>query len=215
MPVAQNDPSLTMTAAAKDTISLFPLTHGVFPDSMLQLQIFEVRYLDLIKRCHREQKPFGIAWLKQGSEVQVPGEQPLLHAHGCMSHIREFEQVQPALLRILCQGGLRFELHSVDPGPYGVWQGSVSYLPQDPAVDLPPQWQEHANRLGQWISTAQKQGLQDRLPLFAPYQLDDCGWVANRFAEVLPLEPEQKLQLMIETDPLQRLRTVDLLLSED
>jgi len=38
-----------------DTIPLFPLSHGVFPDGMLQLQIFEVRYLDLIKRCHREQ----------------------------------------------------------------------------------------------------------------------------------------------------------------
>jgi len=37
-----------------DTIPLFPLSHGVFPDGMLQLQIFEVRYLDLIKRCHRE-----------------------------------------------------------------------------------------------------------------------------------------------------------------
>ena len=78
-----------MTSAAIDTIPLFPLSHGVFPDGMLQLQIFEVRYLDLIKRCHREQKPFGVAWLKKGSEVQVPGEQPLMHTHGCMAHIRD------------------------------------------------------------------------------------------------------------------------------
>ena len=134
-----------MTSAATDTIPLFPLSHGVFPDGMLQLQIFEVRYLDLIKRCHREQKPFGVAWLQKGSEVQVPGEQPLMHTHGCMAHIREFEQVQPALLRILCQGGLRFELHGIQPGAYGVWQGSVSYLPQDPPVDMPPDWQLHAH----------------------------------------------------------------------
>jgi Lon protease-like protein len=200
---------------ATDTIPLFPLSHGVFPDGMLQLQIFEVRYLDLIKRCHREHKPFGVAWLKQGSEVQVPGEQPLLHVHGCMAHIREFEQVQPALQRVICQGGLRFELHSVNPGPYGVWQGTVSYLPQDAAVELPSQWQPHANRLGQWIATAQKQGLQDRLPLFAPYQLDDCGWVANRFAEVLPMEPEQKLRLMTEVDPIKRMAAVDVFLSDE
>ena len=198
-----------MTAAATDTIPLFPLSHGVFPDGMLQLQIFEVRYLDLIKRCRREQKPFGVAWLKKGSEVQVPDEQPLMHTHGCMAHIREFEQLQPALLRILCQGGLRFELHEVKPGPYGVWQGSVTYLPQDPPMELPPDWQLHADRLGKWIRTAQQQGLQDRLPLFAPYHLDECGWVANRWAELLPLPAIYKQALLQEGDPLTRLRAID------
>ena len=166
-----------------DSIPLFPLSHGVFPDGMLQLQIFEVRYLDLIKRCHRDNTPFGVSCIKNGREVQVPGEQPLMYSHGCMAHIREFEQLQPALLRVVCQGGLRFELHDVSPGPYGVWQGHVTYLPQDPVCSLPAQWQLHANRLGQWIASAQQQGLEDKLPLFAPYQLDDCGWLANRLAE--------------------------------
>lgn len=78
-----------------DAIPLFPLSHGVFPDGMLQLQIFEVRYLDLMKRCQQTQKPFGVAWIKKGKEVQVPGEEPSLYPFGCMAHIREFEQVQP------------------------------------------------------------------------------------------------------------------------
>ena len=80
---------------------------------MLPLQIFEVRYLDLIKRCHQQQLPFGIAWIQQGSEVQVPGEVPALHSLGCLAHIRELEQVQPNFFRIVCQGGLRFQLHDV------------------------------------------------------------------------------------------------------
>ena len=182
---------------------------------MLQLQIFEVRYLDLIKRCHRDQTPFGVTWLKAGSEVQVPGEQPQMHSHGCLAHIREFEQVQPALLRIICQGGLRFQLHEVSPGPFGVWQGKVSYQAQDTPVDIPEQWQEHADRLGAWIATAQKKGLQDRLPLFAPYHLDECGWVANRFAEVLPAETEQKMEWLTQTDPLNRLVSVASFLADE
>jgi Lon protease-like protein len=56
------------------TIPLFPLSHGLFPDGTLPLQIFEVRYLDLLKRCHQQQLPFGVAWIKEGSEVKVPGE---------------------------------------------------------------------------------------------------------------------------------------------
>ncbi|MFZ9550941.1 MAG: LON peptidase substrate-binding domain-containing protein, partial [Hylemonella sp.] len=74
------------------TIPLFPLSNGLFPDGMLHLQIFEVRYLDLIKRCHQQQLPFGVAWIQHGSEVQVPGQVPLLHSVGCMAHIRQFEQ---------------------------------------------------------------------------------------------------------------------------
>jgi len=191
-----------------DTIPLFPLSHGVFPDGMLQLQIFEVRYLDLIKRCHREKTPFGVTWIKTGREVLVPGEQPLMYAHGCMAHIREFEQIQPALLRVVCHGGLRFELHDVTAGPYGVWQGHVTYLPQDPMTPLPAEWQLHADRLGQWIANAQQQGVEDKLPLFAPYQLDDCGWLANRLAEVLPMESEYKQSLLMQTDPRQRMASV-------
>jgi Lon protease-like protein len=192
----------------KYTIPLFPLSHGLFPDGMLALQIFEVRYLHLIKRCHQEQQPFGVAWIKQGSEVQVPGEMPTLHQVGCMAYVRKFEEVQPSFFRVLCQGDLRFQLHDVQPGPYGVWQGTVSYLPQDPEVEVPARMQAHADRLGKVIASAQKQGVIEKLPIFAPYKLDQCGWLANRYAEALPISAEIKLQLLSELDPLQRLESV-------
>ena len=195
------------------TIPLFPLSQGIFPDGMLSLQIFEVRYLDLIKRCQQQQLPFGVAWIKEGSEVQVPGQVPLLHSLGCMAHIREFEQVQPTLFRIVCQGGLRFQLHDVQPGPYGVWQGSVSYVAQDPEVDVPANLQTHADRLGKVIASAQQQGVIDKLPIFAPYHLDQCGWLANRYAEAIPASAEVKLKLLGELDPLQRLESVSQMMS--
>ena len=196
------------------TIALFPLSHGLFPDGMLQLQIFEVRYLDLIKRCHQQQLPFGVAWIKQGSEVQVPGQVPSLHNVGCMAHIREFEQVQPTFFRVLCQGGVRFRLNDVQPGPYGVWQGSVTYLAQDPEVEVPATLQSHADRLGKVIASAQQQGVNDKLPIFATYHLDQCGWLANRYAEAIPVSAELKLQLLGELDPLQRLESVIRLMQE-
>ena len=190
------------------TIPLFPLSHGLFPDGMLPLQIFEVCYLDLLKRCHQQQLPFGVAWIKEGSEVKVPGEVPLLHHVGCLAHVREFEQVQPTFFRVLCQGGLRFQLDDVQPGPFGVWQGSVSYLAQDPEVEVPVSMQTHADRLGKVIATAQQKGLLDKLPIFPPYHLDQCGWVANRYAEAMPISAELKLQMLSEPDPLKRLEAV-------
>ena len=195
-------------------IDLFPLTHGMFPDGMLSLQIFEVRYLDLIKRCYQQQLPVGWVWVKKGSEVQVPGETPLLHSYGCIAHIRDFEEVQPNLFRVICQGGVRFELHDTQPGPYGVWQGEVSYLPNDPEVDLPESMQHHANRLGKVIASAQQQGQSHRLPIMKPYQLDQCGWVANRYAEALKISVEEKQKLLCELNPLKRMQEVDALVNK-
>jgi hypothetical protein len=46
------------------------------------------------------------------------------------------------------------------------------------------------------------------MPLLAPYQLDDCSWVANRWCELLPLPPAVKQQLMELDNPLLRLELV-------
>lgn len=195
-------------------IPLFPLSHGLFPDGMLALQIFEVRYLDLIKRCHQQQLPFGVVWLKKGSEVQVPGEIPMLHDYGCYAHIRDFEQVQTNLFHVICQGGLRFKLNDIQPGPFGVWQGDISILAQDLEVELPTHLEHHASRLGKIIATAQKQGQIERLPILQPYLLDQCGWVANRYAEALDISADLKVQLLSELDPLKRLHEIDSMMGQ-
>ena len=191
-----------------ERIPLFPLSHGVFPDGVLRLQIFEVRYLDLIRRCHREQTPFGVAWLAQGNEVAVPGQTPRLHAMGTLAHIEDLQTVQAALLRVRCVGGRRFKLGAIEAGPFGVWYGEVEYLPEDLPVPIPTDLQPLANRLGKGIAQAQSDQLLDQLPLQAPYRLDECGWVANRWAELLPLTAEEKLALLAQADPLVRLRQV-------
>ena len=191
-----------------ERIPLFPLSHGVFPDGVLRLQIFEVRYLDLIRRCHREHTPFGVAWLAQGNEVAVPGQTPRLHAMGTLAHIEDLQTVQAALLRVRCVGGQRFKLGAIEAGPFGVWYGEVEYLPEDLPAAIPPNLQPLANRLGKGIAQAQSDQLLDQLPLQAPYRLDECGWVANRWAELLPLTADEKLALLAEVDPLARLEQV-------
>jgi Lon protease-like protein len=192
-----------------ETIPLFPLSAGLFPDGRLDLQIFEVRYLDLVRRCHREQTPFGVAWIEQGQEVTVPGQQPTLHSYGTVAHIDSLETVQAALLRIRCHGGQRFALHRTHAGPLGVWHGEVEYLAPDAAVDIPPDLEYLAQRLGRGIAQAQADGRLPELPLLAPFRLDECGWVANRWAELLPLPAIYKQALLQESDPLTRLRAID------
>lgn len=189
-------------------IPLFPLSQGLLPDGMLHLNIFEVRYLDLIKRCQREAIPFGVVGLVQGHEVQVPDEVPQLHPVGTLAHLQTVDAVQPALLQVVCQGGLRFELTDPERGPYGVWYAQVQYLPADTPEPIPTSLQPLANMLGRLIADSQQAGPHQALPIFAPYRLDECGWVANRWTELLPIPGDAKQQLLAELDPAQRLQHI-------
>ncbi|MFZ4499317.1 MAG: LON peptidase substrate-binding domain-containing protein [Burkholderiales bacterium] len=185
---------------------LFPLSHGVFPDGLLQLNIFEVRYLDLVRRCHRDGESFGVPWLAEGHEVQVPGHVPQLHPVGCMVEVADVVEVEPALLRVVCRGLRRFRLIGHKPGPFGVWHGEFEWLPEDAPADIPPHLQALADQLGRLIRAAQQADRLAELPVLPPYRLDECGWVANRWAELLPLPPGLKADLLAVDDPEERLR---------
>jgi Lon protease-like protein len=153
--------------------------------------------------------PFGVAWIEEGQEVTVPGQQPKLYSHGTLAHIDKLDTVQAALLRIRCHGGQRFALHHTHAGPLGVWQGELELLTPDAEVDIPNDLEYLAQRLGRGIAVAQQDGRLAELPLQAPFRLDECGWVANRWAELLPLPSVYKQALLQESDPLTRLRAID------
>lgn len=189
-------------------IPLFPLSQGLMPDGMLHLNIFEVRYLDLIKRCQREAIPFGVVGLSQGHEVQIPDEVPQLHRVGTLAHLQNMDTIQPALLQVLCKGSLRFELLSHERGPFGVWYAQVQYLPADTAQPIPEALQPLANLLGRLIADGQQAESSQTLPIFSPYRLDECGWVANRWTELLPIPTDIKQRLLAELDPIQRLHQI-------
>ena len=55
------------------SLPLFPLQTVLFPGGWLPLRVFELRYLDMVRRCHGAGAPFGVVALKQGSEVRQAG----------------------------------------------------------------------------------------------------------------------------------------------
>jgi Lon protease-like protein len=195
------------------TIPLFPLSQPLFPDSLMPLRIFEVRYLHMIKRCKKEGTPFGIVALRQGNETQQPGVQESMHSIGCLAHIIDVTQVQAGLLFIRCKGGQRFRLHGSERGALGLWHGQVDLIDEDMVVDIPPDLEAIANQLGALIADAQKKGIEAQLPITRPYRLDECGWVANQWANLLSLTPAQKISLLSDDDPLSRLTQIKLILN--
>ena len=43
-----------------NNVPIFPLSYPLFEEGVLPLQIFEQRYLDLVRECTREAKAFGV-----------------------------------------------------------------------------------------------------------------------------------------------------------
>ena len=50
-------------------LPLFPLDTVLFPGCMLDLQIFEARYLDMVSQCLKAGHGFGVVHILDGSEV--------------------------------------------------------------------------------------------------------------------------------------------------
>jgi uncharacterized protein len=187
------------------SIALFPLSNGLFPDSVLRLNIFEVRYLDLIKKCEQNKSPFGVVFLEKGAEVQAAGQTPSFHRFGTLANLQTVDRVQPNLLQVVCLGATRFELISHELGAFGVWYASVRFLAEDEVVPIPAALQPVADKLGQIVAQAQQSGHADDLPFAPPYRLDECGWVANRIADLIPMPAIEKHEVLMQDNPLTRL----------
>lgn len=190
-------------------IPLFPLSTPLMPDSVMALQIFEVRYLHLIKKCYAEQTTFGIVAIRQGSEVQRAGlDEETLYKVGCLARVDSIDTIHPALLRIVCLGSSRFTLANARKEGLGLWYADATILAEDPNVDIPAKLQICADKLGALIAQSQRQGVIEQLPLKAPYRLDEAGWVANQWAMLLPLTTDDKVAIMSVNDPVERLRQI-------
>jgi len=205
------------------SLPLFPLGTVLYPGGLLPLRIFEVRYLDMIGKCHKTGAPFGIVSLTEGSEVRravdttskdaKPTGDGFAHetfnAVGTLARITDFSVPQSGLMVIECSGIHRFKISKHEKLKHGLWIAEVTRLEDDLPVKIPADLQKTADALHKLISNLQQSDLSHgKIPVQTPYRLDDCGWVANRWCELLPLALPLKQRLMELDNPLLRLELV-------
>jgi len=208
------------------TLPLFPLTTILFPDGLLPLQIFELRYLTLIKKCLADGTEFGVvAQTEQKNVLNADGDnlsaepmsQESFVSVGTCAKIVAHSAPQPGLLRIDCVGGQRFTVVRCEQQKLGLWVAQVNLIAADQAIAVPAELADTVTALRQLITALTHQLEREaiegqRLPMTKPYLFDDCGWVANRWCELIPMQPAQRQRLLTLDNPLIRLELVQDLL---
>ncbi|HET6546079.1 MAG TPA: LON peptidase substrate-binding domain-containing protein [Rhodanobacteraceae bacterium] len=182
---------------APNDIPLFPLTSVLFPGGMLELRIFERRYLDLISDCARTGSAFGVCLILEGHET---GEPALPAAVGTLAYIRDFDTLPDGLLGISVEGGERFNVATTRVRDNGLVHGEVCIWPAEPPVGVPVEYDLLATILERLLDRkGGRHAMVDRS------RYDDAGWVSFRLAETLPLAQPERQHLLQMTDPLLRL----------
>jgi Lon protease-like protein len=178
-----------------NVIPLFPLNTVLFPNGPLPLRIFETRYVDMVRRCMREDQGFGVVLIRAGAE-SGPAETCDV---GTLAKIVDFNQLPDGLLGLSCVGQRRFRIHSRRTQPDGLNVGEVEWLQDEPTVSVPPQHARLAVLLENVLPQLGEvyQGL--------PMHLDDAAWVGHRLAEILPMDLADKQFCLELGDPLRRL----------
>ena len=176
-------------------VPLFPLRTVLYPGGPLPLRIFEPRYLDMVSKCLRDSSPFGVLLIKTGSEAGMATTYDI----GTLARITDWYQGSDGLLGITAVGDQRFRLLASSRQSDGLAIGDIELIPTETTRTLPDEFRPLANILS---------GVLDDLGrLYEPLdkKYDDAGWVGYRFAEILPISPEQKQSCLEADDPVRRL----------
>lgn len=177
-------------------IPIFPLHAVLFPGGVLPLRVFEQRYMDMVKACLRQERPFGVCLIREGEEVGTPAvPEPV----GCLARIGAWDMQQLGVLSLKAVGLQRYAIQHQRVGAEGLIRAEVRPIAAEAAQPVPPSLQPCATVL-RHIAEQMGEGNFEPPPLF-----EDAAWVGYRLAEVLPLKPRVKQSMLEMNDSLMRL----------
>ncbi|MBT8087237.1 MAG: LON peptidase substrate-binding domain-containing protein [Gammaproteobacteria bacterium] len=184
-------------------VPIFPLNTVLFPDGPLPLRIFESRYIDMISNCMKTEMPFGVVLIREGSE----SGQASTFDVGTLATIVDWYQGSDGLLGVTAVGGQRFRLLDSKKQADGLNIGTIELIEAETPMPVPDEYRPLRSILENILDDL------GRLYEALDRNVDDATWLGYRFAEILPIDLEQKQQLLASSDTLARLRLVNELLS--
>lgn len=190
-----------------DSLALFPLSRALVPGVELKLQLFEQRYLKMIRECMGSGQGFGVVGIRSGSEALLSvgdnsdsDSEPdcEFYKYGCCAVIEDWDQLDNGLLGISVRGERRFAARNILQQPDGLWCAEVDWLEDYRRIDIAPDYQgikelckslsAHSGQVSDLDEDAAK-----------------LGWT---IANMLPIDNQVFALLLAENDPLERLEII-------
>ena len=172
-------------------LPLFPLSGVLLPFGRIPLQIFEQRYLDLVRDCMKSGTDFGVVWIRRGEEVAQRGRvAPDLGDYGTCARIVDWDQLPNGLLGITIEGARRFELIETATRANGLVVGDVQLQDVQSPAPMLDAWQP----LLDVLLSLQTHPHVQQMNLQLDY--DNAWQVGYTLVQLLPLEESLKYELL-------------------
>ncbi len=169
---------------------VFPLARGLVPSMQLSLQIFEQRYLRMVRDCMERGLPFVVSPLSSGAEVGLQAEFP---AAGCLARVVDWDTLPSGLLGIRVEGDQRVALAAPEQEADGLWQTEATALQDSRQLALPEDY------------SGIRELLQQITPGEIRFEVLDCSEIGWMLAAALPMEASSMASLLMENDPVERM----------
>jgi Lon protease-like protein len=190
------------------SLPLFPLHSVTCPFGRIRLQIFEPRYLDMVKSCLRNKTSFGIVAIVPEKTLKPDSNLPFASI-GTLMNITNADVTTIGLMMIDCIGKHRIKIQSFTQQADGLLIGNLSDISNDLEMPIPDDLKIVSSRLQRLIESFSNQGvLPSDVPIANPYQYNDASWVSNRWVELLDLPLLEKQRLMQLDSPIVRLELI-------
>ena len=184
-----------MTSSKTNKLPVFPLGLVVLPGTIQTLQIFEPRYLSMVKDCMNSESGFVITL----SNDNLSGESFM--SQGTFVDIIDFNQLPNGLLGITVKGREKVSIKSIEQVESGLHFASISPI-AEPVVDdqaVLAKFPDLINVLSQLKEHPQVKLL--------PLEIDmlSAESVSYQLAGLIPISPMQKQTLLEAFDSKQRM----------
>ncbi|GAA2740326.1 LON peptidase substrate-binding domain-containing protein [Terrabacter aerolatus] len=184
------------------TLPLFPLGTVLMPGGRLPLQIFEPRYVQLLKDLidgQDERSPvFGVVAIREGFEVGDDGVRAL-HPVGCGALVTQAAALEGERFLVISEGTDRFRLDDIDESagtPYTT--ARITWL-TEPDGDAATVVELAARLRAELTSFADATGGEAEIP-------DDDRLLAYAVPETVSLDVADRQRLLSSSDTESRLR---------
>lgn len=182
-------------------IPLFLLNVVLHAGGRMELRVFEPRYMDMVKECLRANSPFGVCLIAQGNEVADAAGAAEPHAVGTLATIADWDMPQLGILNIVVHGGQRFRVLEHHTQENQLVRAAVELLPDPTVKPIPGDYARLVPMLRALI-----EAMEDPPP--TPHRFYDAAWVADRWAEILPLPMSGRQEILELDDGVARLDAI-------